>query len=75
MVEHNAANPDHVVCLSFSDMSFWCYECDSYVVNREKLQPILTKFQYLKFPEKLRLEDIGNKLKQGWSSILVTRYH
>ena len=30
MVEHNGTTK-HPVALSFSDASFWCYECDSYI--------------------------------------------
>lgn len=30
MVEHNATTK-HPISLSFSDASFWCYECDSYI--------------------------------------------
>ncbi len=30
MVAHNASS-QHCIALSFSDSSFWCYECDSYI--------------------------------------------
>ena len=30
MKEHNT-NTKHPIALSFSDASFWCYECDSYI--------------------------------------------
>lgn len=31
MVTHTEANPSHCVAVSLSDLSFWCFECDSYV--------------------------------------------
>jgi len=39
MVEHNSAS-GHMVVLSFSDLSVWCYGCDSYI-GSPLLQPIL----------------------------------
>lgn len=30
MVEHNDLTK-HTIALSFSDASFWCYVCDSYI--------------------------------------------
>ena len=30
MVAHNSSTK-HPIALSFSDSSFWCYECDSYI--------------------------------------------
>ena len=32
MVKHNEESK-HPVALSFSDLSFWCYECDSYITS------------------------------------------
>ena len=29
MVDHNTSDPSHDVSLSFSDLSVWCYSCDS----------------------------------------------
>lgn len=40
MVEHNSKEPGHMLVLSFSDLSVWCYDCDSYV-SSPQLQPIL----------------------------------
>lgn len=34
---HYVKNPQHPIVFSFADFSFWCYECDSYVVH-----PLLT---------------------------------
>ncbi|XP_031561264.1 uncharacterized protein LOC116297216 [Actinia tenebrosa] len=31
MMHHNNQNPTHEITLSFSDLSFWCYACDSYI--------------------------------------------
>ena len=37
MVAHNAEEPGHMIALSYSDISVWCYECDSckfiYLIN------------------------------------------
>ena len=30
MAEHNATTK-HTIALSFSDGSFWCYDCESYI--------------------------------------------
>jgi len=30
MAEHNSQTA-HTIALSFSDGSYWCYECDSYI--------------------------------------------
>ena len=39
----------HNLTLSFSDLSFWCYLCDSYVVSND-FRRILKTFQDEKFP-------------------------
>ena len=33
MKAHNEANPDHMIAFSFSDFSYWCYACDSYIID------------------------------------------
>lgn len=33
MVAHNEED-HHPIALSFADFSFWCYECDSYVISK-----------------------------------------
>jgi len=38
MVEHNSTS-EHMVVLSFSDLSVWCYGCDSYI-GSPLLEPI-----------------------------------
>lgn len=40
----------HAVALSFSDGSFWCYECDSYVYS-PVLQQLARHFSDTKFPD------------------------
>jgi len=40
---------EHCLALSFSDMSFWCYKCDDYVIS-EVLEPIKKSFVRKKFP-------------------------
>jgi hypothetical protein len=37
MKAHNEANPEHVIAFSFSDFSYWCYSCDSYVISDDLL--------------------------------------
>ncbi len=32
MASHNSVT-DHKIAVSFSDLSFWCYSCDSYIVH------------------------------------------
>lgn len=32
MLEHNNQTK-HPIVLSLSDISFWCYECESYITN------------------------------------------
>ena len=46
------AEAKHPMALSFSDMSVWCYECDSYV-NNERTQQIKKIAYESKFSEKL----------------------
>ena len=38
----------HSVCLSFADLSFWCFKCDSYVTS-ERLAEVRSHFERLKF--------------------------
>ena len=47
MVEHGATEQHHIV-LSFSDLSFWCYACDSYIISPE-LEAIRNIFYDKKF--------------------------
>ncbi|KAL4474996.1 hypothetical protein ABPG74_001692 [Tetrahymena malaccensis] len=50
MANHNQQNQDHQVAVSFSDLSFWCYECDSYITNQD-LSQLRKLFQQAKFNE------------------------
>lgn len=50
MLYHHLANEDHKVCLSFADLSFWCYACDSYVTH-PSLEDMRKKFEAEKFPD------------------------
>jgi len=47
----------HNVCMSFSDFSFWCYECDSYVIS-EELAELCSLFQNEKFKETDTMREI-----------------
>mmetsp|Transcript_8728 Transcript_8728/g.7690 ORF Transcript_8728/g.7690 Transcript_8728/m.7690 type:complete len:89 (+) Transcript_8728:125-391(+) len=49
MVDHNK-DTKHSVALSFSDASFWCYDCDSYVYSND-IRNIAKKFGEIKFPK------------------------
>ncbi|KAI9278263.1 hypothetical protein BDA99DRAFT_491673 [Phascolomyces articulosus] len=33
MLDHFEKNKDHAVCLSYSDLSVWCFVCENYIVN------------------------------------------
>lgn len=62
--EHMAAHAvdsQHAIALSFTDLSIWCYHCDSYIQSSESM-PILSRFHELKFgPDLTELtEQIGN---------------
>lgn len=37
MVEHGE-NAAHPLCLSFSDLSVWCYGCEAYIDNPVSLK-------------------------------------
>eukprot|EP01114_Cavostelium_apophysatum_P002416 TRINITY_DN1215_c0_g1_i1.p1 TRINITY_DN1215_c0_g1~~TRINITY_DN1215_c0_g1_i1.p1 ORF type:complete len:539 (+),score=149.94 TRINITY_DN1215_c0_g1_i1:59-1618(+) len=47
MKEH-AQKENHNLCVSFQDLSFWCFACDSYVKGGE-LFPIYSELHKLKF--------------------------
>lgn len=57
---HHANNLDHPIVLSFADFSFWCYECDSYIVH--KMLNHQTHFYKQKFPEDVALQDALDKM-------------
>jgi len=44
----HALETTHALCLSFSDLSFWCYHCESYIAN-PNLQRIYEIFSMKKF--------------------------
>lgn len=48
MLEHRK-NSNHGIALSFSDGSFWCYDCDSYITNN-LLDILRQMFGKMKFP-------------------------
>lgn len=37
MMLHNEETK-HPIALSFSDASFWCYDCESYIINQDLLR-------------------------------------
>lgn len=40
----------HSIGFSLSDGSFWCFDCESYIINNQ-LSFLQSKFSFLKFPE------------------------
>uniref|UniRef100_A0A2M4BB43 Protein deacetylase HDAC6 n=1 Tax=Anopheles marajoara TaxID=58244 RepID=A0A2M4BB43_9DIPT len=53
MVQHSTDTLDHPIALSFSDLSVWCYGCDSYIDNGA-LHPYKTLVHVAKFGEPFR---------------------
>lgn len=49
MVSHNEKT-NHDIVLSFSDGSFWCYVCDSYIITKQ-LEHLQRTFGKIKYPE------------------------
>jgi len=47
-LSHYFCNLSHPLALSFSDLSVWCFECDSYVDNQQ-LYPVKNKAHMDKF--------------------------
>lgn len=37
MKQHVEDVPEHSVCISYSDLSVWCYECDNYITHDVRL--------------------------------------
>eukprot|EP01135_Chromosphaera_perkinsii_P005471 Nk52_evm20s352 gene=Nk52_evmTU20s352 len=50
MKEHSSVQVEHAVVASFSDFSFWCYLCDSYISSK-KLNPWFRQLHLSKFHE------------------------
>ncbi|XP_049543518.1 histone deacetylase 6 isoform X1 [Anopheles darlingi] len=50
MVRHSTDTPNHPIALSFSDLSVWCYDCDSYI-DHAALHPYKTLVHMVKFSE------------------------
>ncbi|CAO3651971.1 unnamed protein product [Mucor hiemalis] len=47
MKEH-VEESQHCVCISFSDLSVWCFQCDNYITHKD-LEPIKYKLYVSKF--------------------------
>jgi hypothetical protein len=41
----------HCIGVSFADLSVWCHECQSYIRDKERIQPLLTKLEEIKFDD------------------------
>jgi len=39
----------HPLCVSYSDFSFWCYECDSYITDKTRFSSLLKGMSAVKF--------------------------
>mmetsp|Transcript_7488 Transcript_7488/g.20233 ORF Transcript_7488/g.20233 Transcript_7488/m.20233 type:complete len:274 (-) Transcript_7488:236-1057(-) len=39
----------HCIAVSLSDLSVWCHECNAYLIDKEKIDPIVKSLQILKF--------------------------
>ena len=55
MAQHNTQNPEHMLAMSFADFSFWCYECDSYVIHE------LLKHATKEHPDGFYLQKFGGQ--------------
>lgn len=55
MVKHNEETK-HSIALSFSDLSFWCYDCDTYVIS-SKFTEVYNHFYKQKFGN-IRQDDV-----------------
>jgi len=68
MAKHNTENPDHMLAMSFSDFSFWCYSCDSYVIHSlldHNAKDYPSGFYQQKFPlEAEELEKLTKKFEE-----------
>lgn len=53
----------HPITLSFADLSFWCYDCDSYIIG-DVLQPVYKHFERDKFPQGVQDQDVQNLVDQ-----------
>jgi len=64
MVAHNDAEK-HPIALSFADFSFWCYECDSYVISKH-----LDHVKYF-YPQKFGAESASHMTE--YAGILASK--
>lgn len=69
MLDHNHESK-HYIALSFSDGSFWCYGCDSYIISPE-LEIMQRRFSEIKFPNPIPLKKLEiEKSKENSQSLL-----
>ncbi len=64
MVDHNESTK-HPIALSFSDASFWCYSCDSYIDADplRKARAVLSKSKFAA-PAGKEEEDLAKDLEK-----------
>jgi NAD-dependent deacetylase sirtuin 2 len=41
----------HCIGVSLADLSVWCHECQSYIKDKERIQPLLAKLEEIKFDD------------------------
>ncbi|KAI8068151.1 uncharacterized protein B0P05DRAFT_552012 [Gilbertella persicaria] len=49
-MKQHAEETGHAVCISYSDLSVWCFKCDAYIIHKD-LQPMKTSLYRLKFDQ------------------------
>ena len=62
MAKHNTET-SHSIALSFFDGSFWCYNCDSYIITAQ-LEALQRKFSAIKFPEVPKVKKVEEKKEE-----------
>lgn len=62
MAKHNSET-SHSIALSFSDCSFWCYNCDSYIITGH-LEALQRKFSAIKFPDEPKIKKVEEKKEE-----------
>jgi uncharacterized UBP type Zn finger protein len=53
----------HCIAIGVSDLSVWCYQCDSYV-EHDRLRPLINQMQRLKFGESSSVDSTPMRLIQ-----------
>jgi NAD-dependent deacetylase sirtuin 2 len=51
----------HCIAVSLADLSVWCHECQSYIKDKERIQPLLTKLEEIKFDDSLETNNVSHE--------------